>query len=68
MPKIPEKDIKIATMIWAATELTKLSATRMVTIDFAQAFENYFRKIADVVNQVFPEGEGKPEKPAPAGR
>jgi len=52
-------------MIWAATELTKLSATRMVTIDFAQAFENYFRKIADVVDQVFPEGEGKTEKPAP---
>jgi hypothetical protein len=63
MPKIPpEKDIKIATMIWAATELTKLSATRMVTADFAKEFETYFRKIADVVNQVFPEGERPPER------
>jgi hypothetical protein len=48
------RDIKIASMIWAATELTKLSATRLVTADFSQTFEEHFHRIVRTVNQDFP--------------
>jgi len=52
-------DIKIASMIWAAAELTKLSAARLVTADFSQTFEEHFRRIVRAVNQEFPSEENK---------
>jgi len=52
-------DIKIASMIWAATELTKLSAARLVTADFSQTFEEHFHRIVRAVNQDFSDEEEK---------
>lgn len=67
IPKFMEKimdrnlghDIKVASMIWAATELTKLSAARLVTADFSQTFEEHFHRIVRTVNQDFPAEEKK---------
>ena len=60
MPKSIGEEIKIAAVIWAATELTKLTATRMVTADFEKTFEDFFRKIAQLLKEEFTEeGEEK---------
>ena len=59
MDKDLGRDIKIASMIWAATELTKLSAARLVTADFSQTFEEHFHRIVRTVNQEFPNEENK---------
>ncbi len=55
------KDIKIAAMVWAATELTKLTAARLVTADFSQTFEDHFRRIVHVVTQEYTDKEQKEE-------
>ena len=59
MDKDLGREIKIASMIWAATELTKLSASRLVTADFSQTFEEHFHRIVRTVNQEFPVEEKK---------
>ena len=57
MDKDLGRDVKIAAMIWAATELSKLSAARLVTADFGQTFEEHFHRIVRTVNQEFPPEE-----------
>ncbi|HIE29535.1 TPA: hypothetical protein EYP66_19875 [Candidatus Poribacteria bacterium] len=59
MDKDLGRDIKTASMIWAATELTKLSAARLVTADFSQTFEEHFHRIVRAVGQEFPAEEKK---------
>ena len=56
------EEIRIAAVVWAATELTKLTATRMVTADFDRTFESFFRRIAELIKEEFPEEGGKAEK------